>query len=104
MTDHSTASATLLVLYTERLDECLAFYAGLGLPLRRERHGTGPVHHAAELGGGLVLEFYPGVPGRTTGRARLGFRVPATTNLPAGPHRLVDPDGRVVALDAVDAG
>lgn len=100
MAEHGTASASLVVLYTERLDECRAFYTGLGLPLRREQHGSGPVHHAAELGGGLVLELYPGASGRTTGRARLGFRVPATSDLPAGQHRLVDPDGRVVEVDS----
>lgn len=95
-------SASLLVLYTERLDDCLTFYAGLGLPLRPEQHATGPAHHAAELGGGLVLELYPGRSDRTTGRLRLGFRVPARPGLSAGRHRLTDPDGRAVVVDAVD--
>ena len=98
------ASASLLVLYTERLDECVDFYTGLGLPLRREQHGAGPVHHAAELDGGLVLELYPGRPDRTTGRLRLGFRVPAGPGLAAGPHRLTDPDGRVVVGEAIRSG
>jgi catechol 2,3-dioxygenase-like lactoylglutathione lyase family enzyme len=91
---------TLLVLYTERLDECREFYSGLGLAFVREQHGSGPVHHAAELADGLVLELYPGRPERTTGRLRLGLSVPASDRLPAGDHRFTDPDGRVVVVTA----
>ncbi len=92
------ASVTLLVIYTQRLSECVAFYTDLGLPLVREQHGQGPVHYAAELAGGLVLELYPGQPERITGRLRLGFSAAATTAHPDGEHRLTDPDGRVVLL------
>lgn len=98
MTEHATAHATLLVVYTERLDECLNFYRSLGLTLVREQHGTGPVHYAAELDA-LVLELYPAAsPERATGRIRLGFTVTASAGLDGGRHKLTDPDGRIVDL------
>ena len=40
-----------LVLFTARLDACVAFYRALGLPLAGERHGSGPMHHTCDLGG-----------------------------------------------------
>lgn len=95
------ARATLLVVHTERLDACREFYTGLGLDPVREQHGSGPVHYAVELAGGLVLELYPGRPEHTTGPLRLGLTVPASGRLPAGEHVLTDPDGRVVAVDAI---
>jgi hypothetical protein len=98
----SSARITLLVIYTEQLESCREFYAGLGLDLVREQHGAGPVHYAAELSGGLVLELYPGRPDRTTGRLRLGLVVAASPLLPVGRHERSDPDGRVVVVDAVD--
>jgi catechol 2,3-dioxygenase-like lactoylglutathione lyase family enzyme len=96
-------AATLLVLYTPALEECRAFYAALGLPLVRERHGAGPEHWAAELPGGLVLEFYPAAPGRVSGAVRLGFAVrgaAARPPLAPGRHLLTDPDGRTVEVRA----
>jgi catechol 2,3-dioxygenase-like lactoylglutathione lyase family enzyme len=89
------------VLYSERVEACRDFYASLGLDLLREQHGGGPVHYAAELPDGLVLEIYPGSPGRSTGRLRLGLVVPATAQLPKGEHKVTDPDGRVVVVNAV---
>lgn len=94
---------TLLVIYTEQLDACREFYTGLGLPLVREQHGSGPEHYAAELPSGLVIEFYPGKPDRTTGRLRLGFTVTGG-DLAPGDHTLTDPDGRTVALTVEAAG
>ncbi|MFE9423537.1 VOC family protein [Kitasatospora sp. NPDC006697] len=88
------AGLALLVLYTARLEECREFYAGLGLPLRPERHGGSPAHYAAELPGGLVLELYPAGPGRESGPVRLGFTVPGVTER----RLLTDPDGRTVEL------
>jgi hypothetical protein len=90
----------LLVIYSERVDECRDFYASLGVELVREQHGPGPVHYAAELEGGLVLEIHPGEPHRSTGRLRLGLTVPYQPHLPEGEHRLTDPDGRVVVVTA----
>jgi len=101
MVDHPAVpvvtAQSLLVIYTTQLEECRAFYAGLGLPLVREQHGTGPVHYAAELPSGLVIEIYPGRPGRTTGRLRLGFTITGG-DLDPGEHVLTDPDGRAVAV------
>jgi catechol 2,3-dioxygenase-like lactoylglutathione lyase family enzyme len=90
----------LLVIYTERLEECRDFYTALGLTLAREQHGTGPVHYAAELDGGLVLEIYPAPHDRVTGRLRLAFTVPATPERPPGTRTLPDPDGRTVVVTA----
>lgn len=98
--DDARARVSLLVLYTEQLDACRSFYADLGLPFVREQHGAGPVHYAAELFNGLVIEIYLGKPDRTTGRLRLGLAIPATDELPAGEHKLTDPDGRVVVVQA----
>ncbi|WP_017612932.1 VOC family protein [Nocardiopsis salina] len=91
------ARVSLVVLYTEHLEECRAFYAALGVPLVPEQHGTGPEHYAAELGK-TVVELYPAA-GRPTGRARLGLDVEAAeTDPPLAPgrHLLTDPDGRTV--------
>lgn len=94
------AEATLLVIYTERLDECLHFYTGLGLSFVREQHGEGPEHYAAELPGGLVLELYPAGHRPPTGRLHLGFAVPADGTCAPGQHLYTDPDGRPVQLHA----
>jgi hypothetical protein len=96
--------ATLLALYTDRVEECRAFYAGLGLSLVRERHGSGPEHHAAELAGGMVLEIYPAAADRSTGAVRLGLTVEgrrAAPPLEPGRRVLTDPDGRRVDLRVV---
>lgn len=94
-----TARTHLLVVYTERLDDCRAFYAGLGLPLAREQHGNGPVHYAAVLADGAVLELYPAGKRGATGYLRLGLTLPAeTATLAPGEHQLRDPDGRAVDI------
>ncbi|MBE2997376.1 glyoxalase/bleomycin resistance/dioxygenase family protein [Nocardiopsis sp. HNM0947] len=93
----SHARLSLVVLYSEHLEECRAFYAALGLPLVPEKHGTGPDHYAAELGE-TVVELYP-AGGRPTGRARIGLDVEgaaADPPLTPGRHLLTDPDGRTV--------
>ncbi|MGV9314135.1 hypothetical protein ACWDR0_18435 [Streptomyces sp. NPDC003691] len=86
----------LTVIYTERLEACRAFYAGLGLPLVPERHGTGPEHYAAELDG-TVFELYPAGRRGTTGYLRLGLTA-AAPGYARGRHTLTDPDGRIVVL------
>nr|WP_231972566.1 glyoxalase/bleomycin resistance/dioxygenase family protein [Nocardiopsis alborubida] len=96
--------ATLLVLYTDRVEECRAFYAGLGLRFVRERHGSGPEHHAAELADGMVVEIYPAAAERSTGAVRLGFTVHghrAVPPLEPGRRVLTDPEGRKVDLRVV---
>ncbi|GAA4541495.1 VOC family protein [Pseudonocardia xishanensis] len=97
-------TAGLIVIYTERLDQCRDFYGALGLDLVREQHGSGPVHYAAELEGGLVLEIYPGSAEQHTGRLRLGLTVPATARLSEGERRLTDPDGRTIVVTVGRAG
>ncbi len=96
--------ATLLVLHTDRVEECRAFYTRLGLRFVRERHGDGPEHHAAELPGGMVFEIYPATAARATGAVRLGFAVDGRRALPRlepGHRVLTDPDGRKVDLRVV---
>ncbi|GAA5051955.1 catechol 2,3-dioxygenase-like lactoylglutathione lyase family enzyme [Thermocatellispora tengchongensis] len=96
---------TLIVIYTDHLRECAAFYSGLGLPLQAEQHGNGPEHHAAELGT-MVVELYPATEHRpATGSLRLGFRLPhhaAPRDLPPGRHLLTDPDGRTIDLEITE--
>ncbi|WP_371793052.1 glyoxalase/bleomycin resistance/dioxygenase family protein [Streptomyces sp. NBC_01471] len=89
----------LTVIYTERLDDCHTFYAGLGLDFDKEQHGTGPEHYATVLDGGMVFELYPAGGRPPTGRLRLGFTGRASTGWrPVGRHVLTDPDGRTVVL------
>jgi hypothetical protein len=66
MSDPSSIRATLLVLYSPRLEECRRFYGDLGLCFTAEQHGQGPRHYAAVLADGLVVELYPARPGRET--------------------------------------
>jgi catechol 2,3-dioxygenase-like lactoylglutathione lyase family enzyme len=104
MTAPSPIRMTLLVLYTSRLEECRAFYAGLGLDFAAEQHGQGPRHYAAVLADGTVLELYPARPGRRTEALRLGLAVAAAAADPPfrpGRHQVTDPDGRVVEVLAV---
>lgn len=92
--------ADLIVIYTDRLDACRAFYSGLGLIFERERHGAGPAHFAATLGS-TVFELYPAGDQPPTGRLRLGLTLPAGPGRAPGHHTLTDPDGRTVALTVV---
>ncbi|MEU8526029.1 VOC family protein [Streptomyces sp. NPDC048629] len=90
----------LLVIYTDRLEACREFYAGLGLDLVPERHGGGPDHYAVTLADGGVLELYPATRRPATGHLRLGITAPARGSLDRAPgrHTLTDPDGRTVVL------
>lgn len=103
-TDPSSVRATLLVLYSARLEECRAFYRGLGLNFTAEQHGEGPKHYAAVLADGMVFELYPARADRESGALRLGFAITvtgATVTPPLAPgrHGLTDPDGRPVEVD-----
>ncbi|MBR7834379.1 hypothetical protein KDL01_13980 [Actinospica durhamensis] len=103
MTQKSSVRATLVVLYTARLEECRDFYGGLGLEFAAERHGQGPEHYAAVLADSAVFELYPARPDRESGALRLGFAVigaAATPPLAPGRHLLTDPDGRTVDVHA----
>ncbi|WP_405451528.1 VOC family protein [Streptomyces erythrochromogenes] len=99
-------SVDLLVIYTVRLEECRAFYAGLGLDLAPERHGNGPEHYAAAFADGGVLELYPATRRPETGYVRLGLTAAPhrAGGRPAGRHTLTDPDGRTVVLTVPEPG
>lgn len=108
-------SLSLLVLKTPRLDDLRRFYVALGLTLTEERHGSGPRHYSAQVGG-VVLELYPLVGDTTKATTRLrfavdhlagvmqvlrasGFSVSEPQVTPWGERALArDPDGRVVEL------
>lgn len=94
-----TTTAALVVVYSDHLERCRAFYTDLGMRFVLEQHGTGPEHYAAELPGGLVLELYPATARRPVSSNRLGFHVaPDTVDLAPGHHVLEDPDGRAVEV------
>lgn len=69
-----TAPLNLVVIYASDIEASRRFYTACGLAFVRERHGRGPVHYAAELPGGTVLELYPRRGGPPT-RTRLGLAV-----------------------------
>ncbi|TKK86116.1 hypothetical protein FDA94_23155 [Herbidospora galbida] len=85
----------LVVVYTERVEECRAFYTGIGLTFRKEQHGAGPEHFSATLGS-TVFELYPAGGRPPTGRLRLGFSLPGGPGREPGRHTVTDPDGRTV--------
>jgi lactoylglutathione lyase len=51
-------SLKLLVLKTPQVDRLRAFYQSLGIELTEEKHGSGPLHSADQVGN-EVLEIYP---------------------------------------------
>lgn len=72
----------LIVIYTDRLDACHAFYTELGLTFVKEQHGPGPEHYAIQLEG-TALELYPASPRRpATGSLHLGLTIPASPRTP----------------------
>ena len=103
MATANSASITLLVLYSDRMEECRTFYTDLGMRFEREQHGQGPQHYAAVLDDGSVFEIYPAAD-RRTGAVRLGLSINGDLAYPpleAGRHVLTDPDGRKVDVQAV---
>lgn len=100
-------SLTLLVLYVADLDRSRHFYSLLGLQFVEEQHEGGPVHYAATLPTGIVLELYP-AGDRAVTRTRLGFMVRDRAAVADALRRIgftvkrqslvVDPDGNWVEL------
>jgi hypothetical protein len=91
---------TLLVIYSDRMEECRNFYTNLGLRFDPEQHGKGPHHYAAVLDDGFVFEIYPSAD-RRTGAARVGLSIEgarARPPLEAARYMLTDPDGRKVDI------
>jgi lactoylglutathione lyase len=69
----------LLVVRASDLERSRAFYSQLGLNLRPEKHGDGPLHYSCDLAG-TVLELYPANQ-RPTGGLRLGLRLPSAASV-----------------------
>ncbi|MBW8684912.1 VOC family protein [Chitinophaga rhizophila] len=108
----------LVVIRTNRQDDQVRFYTTLGLTFNHHRHGNGPYHYSAIIGG-LTFEIYPlpateHEPDTTT---RLGFTIESlnatlqcleemgieTVQAPASTEWgyaavVKDPDGRRVEL------
>jgi aminoglycoside 6'-N-acetyltransferase I len=113
------ASLGSLIFFSSRMDEALAFYRALGVPLEREQHeDESPVHYAAELNG-VHVALYEASPGSATRfreggctwpgfsvedldatLARLPARVlTAPEERPWGMRAVVeDPDGRPIEI------
>ncbi len=111
-------SLSLLVLKTRQLERLRDFYGTMGIQFADEQHGSGPVHHAGQLGD-TVIEVYPLNDDVAAADAtmRLGFTVeklnevfialkalgtPVVTE-PKATERgyravVLDPDGRSVEL------
>ena len=98
------AAMALVVIYTDRLEECRGFYTALGVAFVEEQHSGGPVYYTATFPNGLVLELYRATATRpATGALRLGLVVPTEHLSPAldpGRHLRTDPDGRTVEIQA----
>ncbi|MGC4016282.1 MAG: VOC family protein [Luteolibacter sp.] len=85
----------LVVIRCSDMERSSAFYTRLGLTFTRHRHGKGPEHDAAEMGG-VVFELYPQVPGGlSTLGTRIGFRVSSLEDVIAAladfPETVVSP-------------
>lgn len=96
-------SMSLVVIYSEHLEESCSFYTRLGLVFDKEKHGAGPEHYAAKLRDGTVLELYPATEKRPATNSRLGFRVTGNELMPEleiGHQLMQDPDGRIVEVYA----
>jgi predicted enzyme related to lactoylglutathione lyase len=65
----------LVVIQAGDIEATRQFYECLGLDLKREQHGRGPEHFAAEAGS-TVFEVYPCRGGVTLSSIRIGFEVP----------------------------
>ena len=109
----------LFVIRSDDIDMSVAFYRCLGVVFQEERHGSGPRHFAADLGG-MIFEIYPTTKPEVVDRTtRLGFAVSDLSSIitalrelgttivtEPGDSRwglrtvLRDPDGRCVELYA----
>jgi catechol 2,3-dioxygenase-like lactoylglutathione lyase family enzyme len=111
-----TISFALVVIRAADLHISRQFYEAIGLSFATERHGSGPEHLVATLGG-TVFEIYPRGEGPSSAGVRLGLRVASVSAAVAaveqlgskiaspvkeGAHGLravvVDPDGHRVEI------
>ena len=65
-----------LVLFASDVDAAARFYRALGVPLKDEDHGEGPVHFAAELGNVHFALYAAMDPGRAPERRTAGASFP----------------------------
>lgn len=68
-------SINLLVLRCESINVTREFYELFGFCFKKEKHGKGPEHYAAE-NFGYVLELYPVIKDQKPDNIRLGFSTP----------------------------
>ena len=65
----------LVVLKSPDADASASFYRMLGIEFTKHRHGSGPEHYAADLGG-CIFEIYPSLESESLPQvARMGFRI-----------------------------
>jgi lactoylglutathione lyase len=111
-----------IVVFTEHLDQTVAFYRALGVPLDDEDHGDGFGHAAGDMNGIHVAVLPATTPGHTGWRAAgstfVGVWVPSLEETAAELERLgatvllghedcewgcrivvADPDGRAVEVN-----
>ncbi len=112
---------SLIVLRSANVAACLTFYGALDIAFVQEQHDSGPLHHAAQMGG-VVLEIYPAptaalLDPNSGGATMLGVRVASLDETLTRLRKLkvepktapkeaswghwanvADPDGRVVQL------
>jgi lactoylglutathione lyase len=115
-----------IVVFTEHLEQSVAFYRSLGVPLEDEDHGDGFVHAAGEMGGVHVAVLPASAPGnaagwRAAGSTFVGLWVPSLDAAMAALEPLAaevlrghqnaewgcrfvvaDPDGRAVEVNQRD--
>ncbi len=72
----NAVSLNLVVIRAAELEQARLFYSAIGLQFTRERHGNGPEHLAATVGG-LTFEVYPATSESQTVNTRIGFSVPS---------------------------
>ena len=72
----ANVSLTLVVLKTRQVEQLRLFIQTLGIELKEEQHGKGPIHFAGRVGD-VVIEVYPLKDDGTAVDAstRLGFAV-----------------------------
>jgi catechol 2,3-dioxygenase-like lactoylglutathione lyase family enzyme len=113
----------LVVIRSANIERARTFYAEMGLFLRQEAHGAGPLHYVSNVCG-LVFEIYPLAHDQApTTSVRLGFQVDSVDELvpslvgaggslivgprdvDGGRHAVVrDPDGHSVEMFAPSGG
>ena len=85
-------TVNLIVLRAQDPVELAKTYRALGCDFVTERHGDGPEHLSADLGG-LILEIYPRTSGHGTTVLRIGFIV---SDLEAAVADAVDCGAKVI--------